>query len=122
MVSMVERTLHKNVIRFLTRLTVTTSERISSKSTNAGANGIVVADSALGLLAANIRTGIHALAVHTGLVSGAFGAAGAFRTTGRRAADELGQARANGLIVDLPTLGVGAARRRLTRIYINRNS
>lgn len=103
------------------RLTVTTRERIASKSTNAGANGIVVADTTLGLLAANIRTGIHALAVHTGLVSRTFGATGAFRTTGRRAANKLGQARANGLFVDLPTLGVGAAWGRLTRIYVNRN-
>lgn len=78
----------------------------------------MVAHLAHRLLATDTGTGIDALEPDTRPVGGAVGARGALRPAVGRGSLELPEAGADGLLVDLAALGVGAAGGRLTGVHI----
>lgn len=94
-------------------LLATVDERIASVALQATANGYVVGDVALRVLAANSWARIHALLVQTSLGGRAIGTQSAFWTAaGVRVAVVVLQATAD----SVPALGVGSARLQIARI------
>lgn len=79
----------------------------------------MITHTALGLLPANTWTGIDALAIHTSLVGSTLRAACTFWTTCGRLAYELGETRADRLLVYFATTRVGSAGRGLAGIHID---
>lgn len=80
----------------------------------------MVGDLAAGVLAARTRTRIFAFLIDARHILGAFRTDHTLGTTVGRCADEGGQARAHGVLIQLATLAVQAARRRLAGIYVRR--
>lgn len=104
---------HDVLLRRLDNL-LTAHEGISRVAGQAGAEGIVVHDAALSIAATGAGTGIDALLVDARQPGLALGVRGALRPAEGRRSKVSGHAGAHGLLVDLATLRVGAARRGLT--------
>lgn len=95
-------------------------ERIAGVVLRARAHRTVIVHLAAGIQAASARARIHTALVHARLVQIALGAGRALRPAGGRHSDVVGQARAHRMLVDVATLAVRSARRRLARIGVHR--
>lgn len=92
---------------------MTSYERIARIPRRTRAYGIMIYDLASRAYAARSGTGISTFLTATRFVLGTLGTDNAFGSTRRRTADVPLHARAHGLSVDLSTLTVGTARRRV---------